>query len=143
MAQRLRINTPSGDWRSFKFTHAISGLTMTEDLIYKIEDTVGVLLLPIQYGSQGEKLAKTITEDDEGVLFYHAEKIMVYKIARTGYSFLPGDNVYWSGVQGASVTPIYQSGFYTIGICVRAAGENDTSVMIDLKGDKASITHPL
>jgi|GEM_PF-910034 len=143
MPSILRTATPMGDWRSFKFTHAISGLTMTEGQIYKVEDTVGVLLLDIQYGSQGEKLAKTITEDDEGVLIYHAEKIMVDKIARTGYSFLPGDKVYWSGVQGASVTPIYQSGFYWIGICVWAAGESDAQVMIDLKGDKASVTHPL
>lgn len=131
------------DWRSFKFTHAISALTMTEGSIYKVEDTVGVLILDIQYGSQGEKLAKTIVEDDEGVLFYHAEKIMVDKYVRTGYSFLPGDKVYWSGVQGAAVTPIYQSGFYWIGICVWPAGESEAQVMIDLKGDKASVTHPL
>ena len=132
-----------GDWRSFRFTHAITGLTMTESYIYLIEDTVGVLLLDIQYGTQGEKLAKTIVVDDEGVLIYHAEKIQVRKIARTGYSFLPGGKVYWSGVQGASVTPIYQSGFYWIGICVWPATELATTVVIDLKGDKASITHPL
>lgn len=132
-----------GDWRSFRFTHAITGLTMTESYIYMVEDTVGVLLLDIQYGSQGEKLAKTITVDDEGVLIYHAEKIQVRKIARTGYSFLPGDKVYWSGVQGAPVTPIYQSGFYWIGICVWPAAESAATVIIDLKGDKASLTHPL
>jgi len=132
-----------GDWRSFKFTHAISGLTMTESYIYKVEDTVGVLLLDIQYGSQGEKLAKTITEDDEGVLIYHAEKIQVRKRTRTGDSFLPGDKVYWSGIQGAAVQPVYQSGYYWIGICVSAAGASDTTVIIDLKGDKASLTDPL
>ena len=143
MPDILRCATPMMDWRSFRFTHAVSGLTMTEALLYFIEDTVGVLLLPIQYGSQGEKEAKTIEEDDEGVIFYHAEKIMVYKYVRTGYSFLPGDKVYWSGIQGAAVTPIYQSGFYWIGICVRAASETDTRVMIDLKGDKVSVTHPL
>ena len=75
MPDILKTGTPMADWRSFKFTHAISGLTMTEGYIYKVEDTIGVLLLPIQYGTQGEKLAKTITEDDEGVLFYHAEKM--------------------------------------------------------------------
>ncbi len=143
MPDILRCATPTMDWRSFRFTHAISGLTMTEALIYRIQETVGVLILPIQYGSQGEKSAKTIVEDDEGVLFYHAEKIMVYKYVRTGYSFLPGDKVYWSGIQGASVTPIYQSGFYWIGICVRAASETATRVMIDLKGDKVSQTEPL
>lgn len=129
--------------RTFKFTHAISGLTMTEGQIYKVEDTIGVLILDIQYGTQGEKLAKTITEDDEGVLIYHAEKIQVSKRARTGDTFLPGDKVYWSGVQGAAVQPVYQSGFYWIGICVWPAAATDTTVIIDLKGDKASLTHPL
>lgn len=143
MPDILRTAAPMGDWRSFRFTHAVSGLTMTEGLLYFIEDTVGVLILPIQYSAAGCKEAKTITEDDEGVIIYHAEKIMVYKYVRTGYSFLPGDKVYWSGVQGSSVTPIYQSGFYWIGICVRAASETATRVMIDLKGDKVSITHPL
>ena len=143
MPDILRTERPSGDIRTFKFTHAISGLTMTEGILYKIEDTVGVLLLDIQYGSQGEKEAKTIEEDDEGVLIYHCEKIMVYKLVRTGDSFLPGDKVYWSGQQGASVTPVYQSGFYWIGICVRAAAASDTRVMIDLKGDKISLTDPL
>lgn len=143
MPDILRTATPPGDWRSFRFTHAIAGLTMTEALLYMVEDTVGVLLLPIQYGSQGEKLAKTIVEGDEGTLYYHAEKIMVYKLTRTGDSFLPGNKVYWSGVQGAFVTPVYQSGFYWIGTAVRAAAATDTRVMIDLKGDKASLTHPL
>lgn len=143
MPEILRIATPMGDWRSFKFTHAIAGLTMTEGSIYMVQETVGVLLLPIQYGTQGEKLAKTIVEDDEGVLIYHAEKIMVDKRTGTGYSFLPGDKVYWTGTQGDPVTPTYQSTYYWIGICVVAAGENDDQVMIDLKGDKASVTEPL
>ena len=143
MPDILRCATPMMDWRSFRFTHAVAGLTMTEALLYIIQETVGVLLLPIQYGSQGEKEAKTIEEDDEGVIFYHAEKIMVYKYVRTGYSFLPGDKVYWSGVQGSAVTPIHQSGFYWIGIAVRAASETATRVMIDLKGDKVSRTEPL
>ena len=141
MGQFLRTTMKHA--RSFKFTHAISGLTMTESYIYKVEDTVGVLILDVQYGSQGEKEAKTIVEDDEGVLIYHAEKIQVRKYVRTGYSFLPGNKVYWSGIQGAAVTPIYQSGFYWIGICVWPAGESEATVIIDLKGDKASLTHPL
>jgi len=142
-ADFLRIATPMGDWRSFKFTHAISGLTMTEGQIYQIEDTIGVLLLDIQYTSAGCKKAKTIVEDGEGVLIYHAEKIMVDKFVKTGCSFLPGDKVYWSGVQGDSVHPWHRSADYWIGICVRAAGDNATQVMIDLKGDKASLTEPL
>lgn len=140
MPSILRTATPPGDWRSFKFTHAIEGLTMTEGSIYQIEDTVGVLLLDIQYSSAGCKEAKTIEEDDEGVLIYHAEKIMVDK--KSG-SFLPGDKVYWGGTQGDGVESHYQSGEYWIGICVRAAETSDSQVMIDLKGDKASMTEPL
>jgi len=142
-ADFLRTATPMGDWRSFKFTHAISGLTMIEGQIYKVEDTVGVLLLDIQYTAAGCKKAKTIVEDDEGVLIYHAEKIVVDKKAGTAYAFLPGGKVYWSGVNGDPVTPVYQSGFYWIGICILAAAATADEVTIDLKGDKASVTHPL
>ena len=132
-----------GDWRSFKFTHAESGVTYTEGQIYRIQETVGVLLLDIQYDSAGCKTAKEIEKGDEGVLVYHIEKVMVDKLTGTGESFLPGDKVYWSGVQGAAVTPNFTTGYYWIGIAVAPAGESDTDVMIDLKGDKASQTEPL
>lgn len=138
-----RLKTSMRHARTFKFTHAISGLTMTEGQLYKVEDTVGMLILDIQYDSSGAKQAKTITIGDDGVLIYNAEKIEVDKRTRTGDSFLPGDKVYWSGVQGASVQPVYQSGFYEIGRAVKAASASATTVIIDLKGDKASTTHPL
>lgn len=137
------LRTTMKNARTFKFTHAVTGLTMTESYIYLIQETVGVLILDVQYNADGSKAAKTITEDDEGTLIYHAEKIRVRKRTGTGYSFLPGDKVYWSGTQGDPVTPTYQSTYYWIGICVWAAGESDGWVIIDLKGDKASITEPL
>ena len=143
MAQFLRTATPMGDWRSFKFTHAESGVTYKEGYIYRIQETIGVLLLDIQYTSQGCKEAKEIEMGDEGVLIYHAEKINVLKFLGTGESFLPGDKVYWSGVQGAAVTPNYTTGYYWIGVAVAPAAEADEYVMIDLKGDKASQTEPL
>jgi len=138
MAQFLRTATPMGDWRSFKFTHAESGVAYEEGKLYKIEDTVGVLMLDIQYSAAGCKENKEITVGDEGVLIYHAEKIMVYKETGSGNSFLPGDKIYWSGTQGASVTPNSSSGYLWIGVCVKAAAEDATQVMIDLKGDKAT-----
>lgn len=143
MPNILKTATPMGKWCSFKFTHAESGVTYEEGKLYKIQDTIGVLLLDIQYGSQGEKLDKEITIGDDGVLIYNAEKINVYKETGTGNSFSPGDKVYWSDTQGASVTPTHSSGYYWIGVCVKAAEEDDSLVMIDLKGDKASITQPL
>ena len=135
MAQFLRTTMKHA--RSFKFTHDIADLTMTESYIYQIEDTVGVLLLDIQYSAAGCKEAKTIEEDDEGVLIYHAEKIQVRKIA---CAFSPGQKIFWSGVQGSAVTNVSASGYLWIGICVWAAGASDDTVIIDLKGDKG--THP-
>ena len=135
MAQFLRTASPDGDWRSFKFTHAIPGLTMTEGSLYQIQDTVGVLILDIKYTAAGCKDAKTITEDDEGVLIYHAEKIRVDKGA---FAILPGDKIYWSGVQGSAVTNVFTSGALWIGICVWPAAVGDSTVIIDLKGDKAT-----
>ena len=132
--QTLRTATPMADWRSFKFTHAIPGLTMTEALIYQVQDTVGVLILDIQYSTAGCKEAKTIEEGDEGVLIYHAEKILLPKIA---CAFSPGDVVYWTGVQGGFVTNVYSSGAIWIGICVQAAVAGDTYVKTDMKGEVA------
>jgi len=135
MAQFLRTATPDGDWRSFKFTNAlVPALTLTEGSIYQIQDTVGVLLLDIQYTAAGCKKAKTIGSGEEGVLIYHAEKIRVDKIA---CAFLPGDAIYWTGVQGSAVTNVYSSGCIWIGICVWAAGASDSTVIIDMKGEVA------
>jgi len=134
MAQFLRTATPDGDWRSFKFTNAlVPALTLTEGLIYQIQDTIGVLLLDIQYTAAGCKKAKTIGSGEEGVLIYHAEKIRVNK--DTGVACLPGDAIYWNGVQGGNVSCRYSSGGIWIGICVWAAAAGDTTVIIDMKGE--------
>lgn len=143
MGDNFRTSTPMGDWRSFKFTHAESGVTYEEGKLYQIGDTIGILLLDIQYNADGSKKDAEITVGDEGVLVYHIEKVMAYKETGTGEDFGAGDNVYWSGVQGDPVTSNYTSGYYEIGKCVADAGENDERVEIDLKGDKASTTHPL
>ena len=138
-----QLRTTMKNARTFKFTHAVAGLTMTEGYMYMIQETIGVLLLDVQYNADGSKKAKTIVEDGEGVLIYHAEKINVRKFIETGEAFLPGDKVYWSGVQGDPVHPHHRSADYWIGVCVWAAGDSDQYVMIDLKGDKASLTEPL
>jgi len=134
--QRFRTATPMGDWRSFKFTMLVAG-PWTEGQLYLVQDTVGVLLLDIQYTAAGCKDAKTIVVDEEGVLVYHCEKIIVDKVAATGLAFLPGDDVFWdTAVQGSSVSPVDGGGTWRkIGICVWPAAELDTEVMIDLKGD--------
>ncbi len=136
--QRFRTATPMGDWRSFKFTMTEDG-PWTEGKIYKVQDTVGLLLLDIQYTAAGCKKAKTIVKGDEGVLVYHIEKVIVDKLAETGLACLPGDDMFWdTAVPGSGVSPTNGgAGWEKIGICVRAAAELDTEVMIDLKGDRA------
>lgn len=135
MGQFFRTATPMGDWRSFKFTHAlVPDITLAEGSIYQIQDTIGVLLLDAKYTSQGCKLPATINAGEEGVLVYHIEKIKVYK---DPVAFLPGDVVYWNGVQGGNVSSVYSSGAIWIGICVRAAAADDELVMIDMKGEVA------
>ena len=139
---RLRCSSPDSKVASFKFTNN-SEATMTEGQLYLVQETVGVLYLSIQYTSAGAKDEKTIDDGEEGVLYYNAEKIMLDKIETSGSAFLPGDKVFWSGVAGAAVTPTWQSGYYWIGICVKAAAWNATQVMTDLKGDKATLTDPI
>jgi len=138
LGDNLRTSTPSGDWRSFKFTHAEAGVTYEEGKLYMIQEAVGVLFTDITYDSSGCKEAATRALGDECVLYYHAEKIIVEKFARAGAIFLPGDKVYWSGIQGSAVRPNYQSGDYWIGIATEPAAALATTVEIDLKGDKAT-----
>lgn len=138
MGDNFRTTTPDGDWRSFKFTHAEAGVTYEEGKLYMIQETVGLLLTDISYDSDGCKEAATRALGDECVLVYHIEKVIVYKVAKTGWSFLPGDKVYWDGIQGNPVSPTYRSGYYWIGIATEPAGALDTTVEIDLKGDKAT-----
>jgi len=134
--QRFRTATPMGDWRSFKFTMTEAG-PWTEGQLYIVQETVGVLLLDIQYTAAGCKKAKTIVITEEGVLVYHCEKIIVDKVATSGLAFLPGDDVFMDlAVQGSSVSPTDGGGTWRkIGICIWPAGALDTEVMIDLKGD--------
>jgi len=134
MAQFLRTATPMGVWKSFPFTHSESGVTYTEGQLYLIRDTVGVLLLNIQYTSAGCKKAKTIDVGSDGVLIYNAEKIVVDKEEGTGLTFAPGQIVYWSGTQADPVTPTATSGYIAIGIAVEAAEADDDTVIIDLEG---------
>ena len=142
--QRFRTARPSGDIRTFQFIND-EGEILDEGWLCLIQETCGVLLLDIQYTAAGCKEDKKLAIGDSGVLVYHIEKIMVDKLVVTGMAFLPGDKVYWSGTNGDGVTEDHnaQTAPYWIGICVWPAVEADTLVMIDLKGDKISITEPL
>jgi len=138
LGDNFRTSTPMGDWRSFKFTHAETGVTYEEGKLYMIQESVGLLFTDITYDSKGCKEDAERALGDECVLVYHIEKVIVYKIAKAGGSFLPGDKVYWSGIQGSAVRPNYQSGDYWIGIATEPATALATTVEIDLKGDKAT-----
>lgn len=143
MANFLRTCTPEGDWRSFKFTNP-SSVNYLDGKLYLVQDTVGVVLVAQKYDDQGCPVDLVIEPGEEGVLIYHAEKIMLEKMAGSGGSvWVPGEKVFWSGVGGSIVTNEYLSGYYWIGICVEAAAATDERVKVDLKGDKATLTHPL
>ena len=75
---------------------------------------------------------------------YSCEKIVMTKRAgAAGFAFTAGQKVYWSGINGDPVYPYHRSGFYWIGIATEAATTLATTVEIDFKGDKASVTEPL
>jgi len=75
---------------------------------------------------------------------YSCEKIVMTKRAgAAGFAFTAGQKVYWSGINGDPVYPFHRSGFYWIGIATEAATTLATTVEIDFKGDKASVTEPL
>ena len=143
MAQFLRTCTPEGDWRSLKFTNPDT-VAWLDGQIYMIQDTAGVVLVPYAYTADGCADILDVDPGDDGVMIYHAEKIMLPKLHGSGGStWVVGQKAYWSGVGGDPVTPTYQSGYYWIAVCVEAAGIDDERVKCDLKGDKASLTEPL
>lgn len=138
MPDALRTATPMGDWRSFKFTCDLSGgmegvaTAQAADVagarhsyLYLVEDTVLAVQEDADFG-------------DEGVGYYHAEKIMVPKMIESTDIFLPGMRVYWDPTTRL-VTPAVTSGYYWIGIATEPADAADLRVEIDLKGDHAEV----
>jgi len=122
----LRTARGSGDWRTIKQENPDSGVR-TSTFTYFISDTVGILL-----GAAGD----TIANGEEGVYFYHAEKIMIRKKVGAGELFAVGDDIFLDPAD-MLVSPTCESGRLKIGICVRVAGVNAVRVMIDLKGEYA------
>ena len=133
MPNALRTATPMGDWRSFKFVcETTAGLLGIKNAwaarvpwLYFIQDTVGALLEDADFG-------------DEGVLIYHAEKILVAKNVGSGQDFAPGERVYFNPAT-RYVTPTYNSGYYWIGIATEPALADEPLVEIDLCGNKAEV----
>jgi hypothetical protein len=143
MANFLRTCTPEGDWRSLRFTNPDS-VVWLDGQLYMLVATVGVVIVAQALTAQGCADDLDVDPDAEGVMIYHAEKIMLPKAFGSGGTiWLVGQKAYWSGVGGDPVTNVYQSGFYWIAVCVAPAGIDDERVKCDLKGDKASLTEPL
>jgi hypothetical protein len=121
------------DWRTFKFVCEDSAgqngvkdaLAAGDPYLYLINDTVGIIL-------------ETVDFDEEAVLLYHAEKVMVTKDQGQGEEFDPGDRVYWDPTTRL-VTPTYNSGYFWIGIATEPAGISDEFVEIDLNGNHAEV----
>lgn len=142
MGQFVRTALPNGVLKTFRFTNN-NTYSMISGQLYLVQETVGVAFVHAKYDVQGCKERLDIDPDEEGILIYNCEKIEVEKVNASGHDFLPGDKVYWSGAAGAGVTPVYQSGYYWIGIAVAPSGAGESLVVIDLLGDKASLTEPL
>lgn len=132
----LRTACPNGDWRSFQYVCDSSGghecdrdgfandvAGARRPFLYLVESTVGIALY-------------TIANGETGVLIYSAERAEVLKMIESTDVFAPGMRVYWDPATRL-VTPTYNSGYYWIGTCVRAAAADDLSVIIDLDGGHA------
>lgn len=134
----LRTATPMGDWRTFKFTVDVSaGVVGVKDAI--LTDAVGARVSALyQVGDTVGEVLENADFGEEGVLIYHAEKIMVPKMITSTDIFLPGDRVYWDPATRL-VTPDYDSGYFWIGIATESADADERYVEIDLKGDHAEV----
>lgn len=132
MPNMLRTATPNGDWRSFKYTceetdghlGAKAAQAAGSSWLYLVQDSVGAQLEDVAYG-------------DEGVLIYHAEKIMVPKANDSLDVFLPGQEVWWNPTTRL-VSAIADTGNLLIGIATEPALAADDFVEIDLDGANAN-----
>jgi len=132
MGQRVRTAAPGGDVRTLTAVCTNESGHSQYDLVF-VQDTVAMV-----YFETAVVLGATFYP------IYHCEKIVVTKrAAANGYAFAAGQKVYWSGIDGDPVYPFHRSGFYWIGVATEGALTTDTTVEIDLKGDKASIGEPL
>lgn len=118
---KLRTAAPSGDWRSFPVIALTPGVCAGDpDLIH---DTVGVYA---QDADTGETVA----------FIYHAEKIEVPLRTGSAYGLLnAGDKVFFD--HGSLDFSSDSSGNLWCGICLKDTLVTDTTILIDLKGDKA------
>jgi len=118
---KLRTAAPSGDWRSFVVAAESGGVTA--GAMDKIHDTVGVY---VQTEDAGEDVA----------FIYHAEKIEVPKCDDSNITFEIGDKVYYD--ESAHEVTNVASGNLWIGIALEAATFDADTLLMDLKGDKAT-----
>jgi len=139
MAQYFRTATPMGDWRTLKAVCADSNGHDVGDLVL-IEDTVGLVFLSVPpLDADGCLKDPAVQFEDEFVLVYHIEKVIVAKESGSTEAAAKGQKVYWSGTNGDPVTTVWTSGYYWIGIVTEDADATATEVEIDLKGDKATL----
>lgn len=68
-----------------------------------------------------------------GVGIYKANKLYTAKDTGSGESIAEGALVFWNPSSG-KVSGTATSGFSRVGVCVDAAGEDDTHVLIDFDG---------
>lgn len=118
MPQFMRTNTPPGDWHSVKLTAGSGGVTV--GTLIKVQDVVGMVF-------------NTAALDEEYVLIYECEKVMVPKAVGAGTAFTKCQHVYYDAAL-QTVTPIQAPGLWRIGTCTEDAADDDTDVEIDLEG---------
>ncbi len=136
MAQFLRTIAPEGDWRSFFFTSVRSDPYVNGNLIL-VNDTVGVIFVDSDLDATTGVNANDPPQreiDEDVVIIYAAEKI---RLPKAGVEIAEGDNLYFSGTEGDTVTNVYQSGYWKIGIAIEAAEAGDDYVIADLHGQHA------
>ena len=139
MPQFLRTATPMGKWASFKFPVTQSGGVQNGQLLL-VQETIAITFFgELLYNAHGILLDPQIIDvGDECVGIYNAEKIRVPKHVGSGTGFLVGQKIYHSGIYGDPVEH-HASGLYWIGICQQPADDDDEYVIIDFKGDKATL----
>jgi hypothetical protein len=128
-----------GKWCSSKFPVVQSG-GVQNGLLILINETVFITFFgEILFDAQGyPRSPQQLDVGEDCVGIYNAEKIRVPKVTGAGTAFAVGNKIGYSGVYADPVQP-WASGLYWIGICVQAADDDDEYVVIDFKGDKATL----
>ena len=124
----LKLRTKLESAKTLTFTNASTNTTYSAGDMMVIGSTIGALVEDV--GTSGQAVSDTYPNGPDGVVVYHAEKIVLPKMTGVDESFAIGDKIYYDSTE-KKITAVSTANT----LCGRAledVGTSDTEVLSDL-----------